>query len=103
MVSNSLWPKSGVCARAGRDEAQEASKDQIRRGLMATELRLYPRVSGKPREKLRQGSGRLRLASLESPFLCQCGRKTAGAETGGRETSEDSCGGVQARNHQDLH
>lgn len=62
VVSNSLWPKSGVCASAGRDEAQEASKDQIRRGLVATELRLYPRVSGKPREKLRQGSGRLRLA-----------------------------------------
>ena len=62
VVSNSLWPKSGVCARAGRDEAQEASKDQIRRGLVATELRLYPQVSGEPREKLRQGSGRLRPA-----------------------------------------
>lgn len=26
VVSNSLWPKSSVCARVGRDEAAEASK-----------------------------------------------------------------------------
>lgn len=26
MVSNSLWPKSSVCAKVGRDETEEASK-----------------------------------------------------------------------------
>lgn len=26
VMSNSLWPKSSVCARGGRDEAEEASK-----------------------------------------------------------------------------
>lgn len=63
-VSNSLWPNSSVCARAGRDEAEEANKSQIIKDLAchAKELALYLEDGGKPLEKVKQGSNMLRLA-----------------------------------------
>lgn len=33
-VSNSLWPMSSACERAGRDEAEEANKGQNIRDLI---------------------------------------------------------------------
>lgn len=64
MESNSLWPKGDVCARVGRDEAEEPSKGQIIKGLVChtKELNRYPDVSGKPLENFKQGCDMLRCA-----------------------------------------
>lgn len=48
-VSNSLWPMSSACERAGRDEAEEANKGQNIRDLIchAKELGFYLKDGGK--------------------------------------------------------
>lgn len=62
-MSNSLCPKSSVCARVGRDEVGEANKGQIIKDLAchAKELVLYLEDGGKPLEKFKQGMLRLAI------------------------------------------
>lgn len=63
MVKNSLWPKNSICTRARREDAEEASKGQVTKGLVchAKEPGFYLEVDGKPFEKFKQGSNMLRF------------------------------------------